>query len=137
VYSSAFLLLCCRTQEFLQSIAYKEVPSHAECWYGTRNEFEMWAQNYVFALRECLKEMESEESDQYVIAEKLDCLTRDLVSDGTAYIILGTGFSLFLMLCAAILYNIPRPCRSFSSRCINACGLHGHSSASVARASAR
>ena len=55
----------------------------------------MWAQNYVFALRECLKEMESDELDQCVIAEKLDCLTRDLVSDGTADIMLGTDFPLF------------------------------------------
>ena len=80
--------------QILQTIAHKEMPNLAECWYGTGNESEMWAQNYVFALRECLKEMESDELDQYVIAEKLDCLTRDLVSDGTADIMLGTGFSL-------------------------------------------
>ena len=37
-------------------------------------------QNYVFAMRGCLKEMESDDSDQYTLLEKLAYLTRDLVS---------------------------------------------------------
>ncbi len=46
--------------QILQTIAHKEMPNLAECWYGTGNESEMWAQNYVFALRECLKELSNE-----------------------------------------------------------------------------
>lgn len=37
-------------------------------------------QNYVFALRASLMEMEEDGSDQYASLEKLDYLTRDLVS---------------------------------------------------------
>lgn len=37
-------------------------------------------QNYVFALRLCLKEMESEPADHYASLEKLEYLTRDLVN---------------------------------------------------------
>ena len=37
-------------------------------------------QNYVFALRGCLKEMEADESDEYALQEKLAYLTHDLVS---------------------------------------------------------
>ena len=37
-------------------------------------------QNYVFALRACLKEMEADDSDEYALQEKLAYLTHDLVS---------------------------------------------------------
>ena len=37
-------------------------------------------QNYVFALRACLKEMEVDGPDEYTLLERLAYLTRDLVS---------------------------------------------------------
>jgi hypothetical protein len=37
-------------------------------------------QNYVFALRICLKEMESDPANHYASQEKLEDLTRDLVN---------------------------------------------------------
>ncbi len=40
-------------------------------------------QNYVFALRACLKEMEADDSDEYALQEKLAYLTHDLVSHCT------------------------------------------------------
>lgn len=45
------------------------------------------AQNYVFALRACLKEMEVEDSNEYALLEKLAYLTRDLVSRSTGSIL--------------------------------------------------
>ena len=75
-----------------------DAPTAQERRLGKHRCVCVCVQNYVFALRACLKEMELDASNEYTLLEKLAYLTRDLVSRsvGSHLLILLTRVSGFI-----------------------------------------